>query len=232
MEIREIVNNVLLNIAKYYPLTDTDAINMYAFMSGFAGRLLNSPQFDKTYTDYTTGKFWSREWEQSGADPSAMRREYPFMTLENVKIMKRNGLTGCTCYEFWVLIGDQLECDGCAARSEVDIYTALFTKANAVLKELNEVYAYTYDGSTKYLSKNYVNYWQTKNPDFAPVKGPKLLDDNFNKIDIQATDLGNADGVIGVAFNFVVCGPASTTAFNYEPTPPADNIGTTKCEIC
>lgn len=229
--IRDIVNSIILNIAKQYPLQDNRRqINMYAFMN--EGKVLTSPTMDKAYIDYVNGLFWARDWEQEGADPSTLRREYPFMTLENVSISKDSFSDKQEQYEFWVLIGDQLQCAGCPERSETDIYSELYTKASNVMMELSQTYSWTDGENIVYATKKYVDYWQSKGELIGYNKGTKILSDSIERIKINASNLNLPDGVISVAFSFTVCSKLDSVEFNYEPTVPSNLIGMVKCDTC
>lgn len=229
--IREIINSILINIAKQYPInTGKRPINMFAFMED--SKVLTSTTFEKIYIDYVNNKFWSRDWEQEGADPSTMRREYPFMTLENVSVTKENINAKCSGFEFWVMIGDQLICKDCPERSEADIYSDLYEKANQVMMELYSTYEWTNGSKTIYATKKYVDYWQSLDQLTDYKKGNRVIDENLEQVKISATNLGIADNVVAVSFRFMAYEKSNAIDFNYDPVKPENLIGFTKCESC
>lgn len=226
--IRDVLNSILLNIAKQYPLSKR-GINMYSFIE--TNNVLNSATFERTYIDYTNNKFWSRNWEQEGADPSRMRREYPFITLENVSMSRPDYGRNCGIYEFWVMIGDQIQCRDCPERSETDIYSELYVKANHIINELYDTFEWSDGVKIIYATKNYVTYWRGKGELISMKQGKRVVSDSQDEIKITATNIGHADGIIAVSFKFVAMEKIEGISFNYDQVIP-ELKGEVKCDLC
>lgn len=222
------MNRVLLNIAKQYPI-EGRGINMYSFIE--TNHILNSATFDKIYIDYTNDKFWSRNWEQEGADPSTMRREYPFVTLENVSMTRPEYGGRCGTYEFWVMVGDQLQCRDCPERSEADIYSELYVKASQIMNELYDTFEWSDGVETIYATKSYVDYWQGKGELLAMKKGKRLVNESQEEIRISATNIGHADGVVAVSFRFTATDKIPSVSFDYDQVKP-EGLGNVRCDVC
>lgn len=226
--IRDVLNQILLNISKQYPIIGR-GINMYSFIE--TNHVLNSSTFERRYVDYVNGKFWSRNWEQEGADPSRMRREYPFVTLENVSMVRPEYGQGCGTYEFWVMVGDQIQCPDCPERSEVDIYSDLYLRANHIMNEVYSTFEWTDGTKTIYATKKYVTYWQGKGQLTGMKQGKRVVNESQEEIRITANNIGHADGIVAVSFKFTATEKIPEINFNYDPVVP-DQIGEVKCDVC
>lgn len=76
----ETLTAMLMQITKDAGYHPGQRVNTFATIDRFPD--LRSPAFGKTYQDYQSGNFWSRDWHHGGADSAQVKAEFPALFME------------------------------------------------------------------------------------------------------------------------------------------------------
>lgn len=129
----EIFLEILRQVVVDFDEVERRQVNSFALVWDWPN--LQTPSWGKVYEDYLSGHFWSRHWENEGANPDTLRGDWPAVFVEPGEVVK--DLFGDReVMKFTILFIDKKDCEGCGVRSAEDVRQGLLDMIGSFLKEL------------------------------------------------------------------------------------------------
>jgi len=187
-----------------------------------------------TYKDFLDGRFWSREWVKTGANPTNLKAQWPILIIERqpiqIECMDSQDMTQTLAF----LIIDQIGCDNCpqddrtgaqVSDSTLQMLRQFFLEAYSY--QLCEVDRSPDPNTFEWLSEGRQDYYATQGltiqatfEDYASFVNPNP---------IEVTEWGESDDIRGhfanIEFNICKSIPQN---FNYNQAT-IDKLATTVC---
>lgn len=229
-------------IARTYPRLDCGGINGFGTLHD--GSILSS-NIGKTIADYDIGAFWSRDWEESGADTNGLCLEYPALLLEQKTAMIPNLLHKEYCEDFILLLCGRFDCPDCPdtgcnrTKDQViqDTKDTLFDIIDEFLSYRTYECTEEVDGESvsysKWMSDGEYQWMKTNHPEIRctigkhSIKG--FVGDNLKDKEVS---IWEDSGKVGSMVTMRICGcRKERTVFDYSKNTFAP-IGNTECKNC
>lgn len=155
---------------------ESNRLNGYGFAFSAPNFGVDSLGFTQNHFD--EGWFWARDWFQGGADPSALRIEYPALLVEPGSLMS-NPRENETHYTYTFLFCHNMNCVGCPKGFETEqgAMERLLSTARSFFFELMTVSKYILEKDavqyTLYLSAGRFNHL-IDNEGYTRIAGPSV----------------------------------------------------------
>lgn len=197
------------------------------------------PSLGATYGDYKAGRFFSRNWEAAGSDPSKMVFEYPGIVIQETGAYSNDIKSDKIYLDLLVVAFDRNACENCPPEvlgTESTFENTLYLLRSFIRQLLDHsVFAYTQG-----------EYWQTMNEsiwkrvneseDFTYEFEPGEWLENLVVAPLIWKFKPYSDGAIGgargyaVEFTIQVCETIETRMKYNDPTSSV--VPVTNCESC
>lgn len=197
----------------------------------------NNQALGATMDLYHEGRFWSRDWANSGASPDEICAQWPIAVLEDQDVEDECLWEKEYEFELELVIMDRLTCDNCPNFQEQTSTQVQKNTFDALRSLMNEIMSFEYntmnDGSDDR------NEWMsTGRRDYYIGEGQTLvttLEDLRSILLTQTAQLierGIGDNLrgYGVRLRFTLCEDFSAT-FKYSTTLPK-SLTTNLCDSC
>ena len=151
----EIFLQILRQIAIDFPHHTTRQLNSMALVYDWPD--LRTPSWGKTYVDYLAGHFYSRAWENGGANPDTIHGQFPALFVEPGDVTANN-IGSTKTNRFTLLFVAQKDCQDCEVRSAEAVRQDLLVLIQAFFEELHTYNRVTIDDADMWLSSGRLAY--------------------------------------------------------------------------
>ena len=212
-----------------FPHSDTRQINSLALVYDWPD--LRTPSWGKTYADYLAGHFYSRNWENSGADPDTISGQFPALFVEPGDVIaSSSSLRKTKTNRLTLLFVAQKDCDGCQMRSAETVRQNLLYTIQAFFEEL-QTYSYVnIDSIGMWLSAGRLQY--LINEGATVDEYGEMIGSYFEPGEYQIKNWLGMPDLVGayVEIELETC-EETGIEFTYEH-PIIDNLAVVRCKNC
>lgn len=212
------------------------SVNSMAVIDSFPDLKNNS--FGKTYTDYLNSRFWARDWEASGADPTAIYANFPVLFIEPrpISILKPDAES--QIYSWYLLLVDKIDCSSCPPdmlRSGDLVQEYTYDMLRAVIKEFSTYGLYNINlgegAFNAWLSSGRLAYYEEETLLTGSAVGPlEQIYSLFEQDSLTFDRWGNMPDIRGTftSIDLVYC-QENPVQYNYKA---ADLITKARVQTC
>ena len=195
------------------------------------------PSLGATYGDYKAGRFFSRNWEAAGSDPSKMVFEYPGIVIQEMGAYTNSIKSDRIFIDVMVVAFDRNTCENCPPEvlgTESTFENTLYILRSFIRQLLDHSALIFEQGEFWVTYKEYL--WKVANEGFVYLFEPGQWLENFILAPERWKFTKYSDGAIGgargyaVEFTIQVCEPIENRMKYSDPTGKPTPV--TNCESC
>lgn len=195
------------------------------------------PSLGATYGDYKAGRFFSRNWEAAGSDPSKMVFEYPGIVIQETGAYTNSIKSDRIYLDLLVVAFDRNTCENCPPEvlgTESTFENTLYLLRSFIRQLLDHSAIKFEQGEFWVTHAEYL--WKVANEGFIYLSEPGQWLENFIIVPQQWNFTKYSDGAIGgargyaVEFTIQVCETIETRMKYSDPTSSV--VPVTNCESC
>lgn len=222
---------ILRQIVIDFPHSDTRQLNSMALVYDWPD--LRTPSWGKTYADYLAGHFYSRSWENAGADPDTISGQFPALFIEPGDVIVNSARLNNSKYKtnlFTLLFVAQKDCEGCQIRSAETVRQNLLQMIQAFFEELQTYSLVTIDSIDMWLSSGRLQYLIDEG---ATVDNyGETIQSYLEPADYQVKNWLGMPDLVGayVELELETC-EETEIQFTYDH-PIIDNLAVVRCKNC
>lgn len=231
--------DIIRRMVMAYPHSECCQIDTFAVVDKKED--FSSSNFNKTYTDFERGTFWSRYWVNQGMDENSLKVTYPALVLEQKRFLMDDICEDKICWDWWFNIIDVPDCSDCpdeCNRSIEELDYDLQIMALNIIRELQRFryYKIVVDGEE-------MGLWATPEEiecrdDIEQSKACFKLT-NFietGKFNAVSSQLGTGNRARSVTFKLTICDcllGQSESNFDYKQNQKeVKEVAQAKCSTC
>jgi hypothetical protein len=194
------------------------------------------PSLGATYGDYKAGRFFSRNWDASGSDPSKMFFEYPGIVIQETGAYTNSIKSDRIYLDLLVVAFDRNTCENCPPEvlgTESTFENTLYL-LRSFIRELLKHELTVFETGEFWMTYHEAAYAVTKGAVFVEYPGELL--ESFIIAPERWKFTKYSDGAIGgargyaVEFTIQVCETIETRMKYSDPTSSV--VPVTNCESC
>lgn len=195
------------------------------------------PSLGATYGDYKAGRFFSRNWEAAGSDPSKMVFEYPGIVIQEMGAYTNSIKSDRIFIDVMVVAFDRNTCENCPPEvlgTESTFENTLYI-LRSFIRQLLDHSALIFEQGEFWVTYNEY-LWKVANEGFVYLFEPGQWLENFILAPERWKFTKYSDGAIGgargyaVEFTIQVCEPIENRMKYSDPTGKPTPV--TNCESC
>ena len=195
------------------------------------------PSLGATYGDYKAGRFFSRNWEAAGSDPSNMVFEYPGIVIQEMGAYTNSIKSDRIFIDVMVVAFDRNTCENCPPEvlgTESTFENTLYI-LRSFIRQLLDHSALIFEQGEFWVTHNEY-LWKVANEGFVYLFEPGQWLENFILAPERWKFTKYSDGAIGgargyaVEFTIQVCEPIENRMKYGDPTGKPTPV--TNCESC
>lgn len=231
--------SIARRIIQAYPHSKCTQVDSFAVVDKKED--FSTSNFNKTYTDFEKGTFWSRFWTKQGANPDHLKITYPALVLEQKRMLKQDICEPETCWEWWFNFIDVPDCSDCPDECNRSIEEVDYDLQIMALTFINEMLKYCL--FTVIIDGEEMSMWATQQEIDCLVEAEeieviqkcgklqhKIRTGAFNAVSSQ---LGTGNRARTVNFKLTICDCIEiTNDFDYKPSKDVKKIAQAKCSAC
>jgi len=195
------------------------------------------PSLGATYGDYKAGRFFSRNWDAAGSDPSKMFFEYPGIVIQETGAYTNSIKSDRIYLDLLVVAFDRNTCENCPPEvlgTESTFENTLYL-LRSFIRQLMDHYLVESTEGEFWMTRNEIDY-RIDNDLIDAVSEYGQWLENFIIVPEQWKFTKYSDGAIGgargyaVEFTIQVCETIETRMKYSDPTSSV--VPVTNCESC
>ncbi len=195
------------------------------------------PSLGATYGDYKAGRFFSRNWEAAGSDPSKMVFEYPGLVIEEIGSYTDAIESDRIYLELNIIAFDRNTCENCPPEvlgTESTFENALYILRSFIM-ELVDHYVYSFEQGDFWMTEEERLYNEEFNGYVLIHQNGEILDSLIympEKLVFKKWSDGATGGARGYATSFTVQVCEELQRRMIYKDFPKFNVPVTNCESC
>lgn len=223
----EVFLQILRQIVIDFPHSTTRQLNSMALVYDWPD--LRTASWGKTYADYLAGHFYSRSWENAGANPDTISGQFPALFVEPGDVVA-SMLNNVRSNRFTLLFVAQKDCEGCGVRSAENVRQNLLTMIDAFFHELSTYQKVTIDSVEMWASTGRITYLLNDGAEVEEYL--EMIGSYLEPGEYQIKNWLGMPDLVGayVEIEVETC-EENGIEFNYEH-PVIDKLAVVKCKNC